>query len=172
MEEYSQHCQVFAILTDSMDLGKGKKILLETIDHPEKYAQCSVAMKYYLFRAMEKTGLYEKTKSCWKIWKDMLAEDLTTCVEDDVNKRSDCHAWGALALYEIPAVILGVRPETPGYKKIKTQPQLGFLNSASGTVAARQRTIHVDCKKVENGIWYCMKDENGNWIAGDKYEDD
>ncbi len=147
VEEYSQHCQVFAILTDSMDLGKGKKILLETIDHPEKYAQCSVAMKYYLFRAMEKTGLYEKTKSCWKIWKDMLAEDLTTCVEDDVNKRSDCHAWGALALYEIPAVILGVRPGTPGYGKTEINPKSEFLAGARGDVITANGLIHVECGK-------------------------
>ena len=172
IEEYSQHCQVFAILTDSLDVKTGKNILLETIEHTEKYAQCSVAMKYYLFRAMEKTGLYGLTKKCWKIWENMLEEDLTTCVEDDINKRSDCHAWGALALYEIPEVILGIRPGAPGYSKIEIHPQLGFLDSVSGKVITGQGMLYMNCKKDKEGISYWVKNEKGKLIAGDKYEDD
>ncbi|MFR6330075.1 MAG: hypothetical protein ACLUOI_15400 [Eisenbergiella sp.] len=36
----------------------------------------------------------------------MLKKDLTTCV-GGVNERSDCHAWGALALYELPPAVQG-----------------------------------------------------------------
>lgn len=57
-------------------------------------AQCSVAMGYYLFRAMEKAGIYEKTECQWDLWRNMVRNHLTTCVEDGVKERSDCHAWG------------------------------------------------------------------------------
>ncbi len=161
VEQYSQHCQVFAVLTNSIDPENGKQILAETLEHPAQYAQCSVAMKYYLFRAMEKTGLYDKTKDCWKIWEDMLSEDLTTCVEDDVNKRSDCHAWGALALYEIPAVVLGIRPGAPGYQSIEMQPHLISGSSASGDVITPKGMLHVECSNEENHVSYTVTDENG-----------
>ncbi|WP_291224501.1 hypothetical protein [Gemmiger sp.] len=45
----------------------------------------------------------------------MVENHLTTCVENDTDTRSDCHAWGALLCYELPAVILGVRPAAPGF---------------------------------------------------------
>lgn len=172
IEEYSQHTQVFAILTNTIDPKVSKKILLETIEKPEKYAQCSVAMKYYLFRAMEKVGLYGKIQDCWKIWEKMLEKDLTTCVEDDVNERSDCHAWGAVALYEIPAVILGIRPAAPGYKKIEMKPHLGFVKYASGEIITGQGKVYVECKKIKEYILYTVKDENNDIIISKKFRAD
>lgn len=64
IEEYSQHCQVFSILTDTVDLEAGRKNLLETVNNTA-YTQCTVAMRYYLFRALEKAGLYEYTNQYW-----------------------------------------------------------------------------------------------------------
>lgn len=97
----SQHCQVFAALCDVIPLELAKKNLEETILHPDKYAQCSVAMMFYLFRSLEKTGLYEKyAEEKLKIYHWMIDMNLSTCVEDDVAQRSDCHGWGALPLYE------------------------------------------------------------------------
>lgn len=97
----SQHCQVFGTLCDIFSVEVARKNLEETIVHSEKYAQCSVAMMFYLFRALEKTDLYNMyAESKLKIYYWMLDNNLTTCVEDDVEQRSDCHGWGALPLYE------------------------------------------------------------------------
>ena len=54
IEEYSQHTQVFAVLTDTVAGEQAKENLRKTILYKEKYSQCSVAMVYYLFRALEK----------------------------------------------------------------------------------------------------------------------
>ena len=62
----------------------------------------------------------------------MVENHLTTCVENDTDTRSDCHAWGALLCYELPAVILGVRPAAPGFPKVRIEPQVGTLREASG----------------------------------------
>ncbi len=150
IEAYSQHCQVFALLTDSIDGKRGKKNLLETFSHKEKYAQCSVAMMYYLFRALEKCGAYEKTDGLWNIWRDMVKKNLTTCEEDSVLSRSDCHAWGALVLYELPSAVLGVRPASPGYAELEIHPMAGALSWARGTVCTPRGPVHVSWKK-ENG---------------------
>ena len=87
-----------------------------------------------LYRALEKTDLYERTETLWDLWRDMLKKDLTTCVENQTDERSDCHAWGALALYELPSVILGVRPAAPGYERMSIKPVCGYLEYAEGTV--------------------------------------
>lgn len=151
VDKISQHGQVFAILTDTVSAEEGREYLKETLEHKEKYAQCSVAMAFYLFRALEQTGLYEKTDSCWDLWRDMLKKNLTTCVEDNVNQRSDCHAWGAAILYELPSAVLGVRPAAPGYEKISVCPSAGTLNWAKGQVITKHGIVHIQWKKKDDG---------------------
>lgn len=151
IEAYSQHSQVFAVLTDTTDLETGRKLLLETLQDPDQYAPCSVAMCWYLFRALEKTGLYAETDRIWDIWRDMVKDHLTTCGEDPVTCRSDCHGWGALALYELPAVLLGVRPGKPGFAEILVSPRTETLDWAEGTVPTPRGAVHVSWKKGENG---------------------
>lgn len=133
VDEYSQHCQVWAVLSGAVEGEEAKELMKRTLEDPE-LAQCSVAMAYYLFRALEIVGLYEETRPLWEPWHEMLRMNLTTCVEDPVTARSDCHAWGSLILYELPAVVLGVRPTKPGFKEIEIRPNPGHLKWAKGEV--------------------------------------
>lgn len=149
IDEYSQHCQVFAVLAGVIDRNKGKENLLRTIKEKEKYAQCTVAMRFYLFRALEQTDLYEYTEQYWDAWRTMLANNCTTCVESESYARSECHAWGSLALYELPSVTLGVRPAAPGYQKIRIRPVAGYMSSASGIVSTPVGEVKVSWNKME-----------------------
>ena len=152
IEQYSQHCQVFAILTNTVRIENGKKYLLETLKYPERYAQCSVAMMYYLFRALEKCDCYGETEKLWENWKIMIRNHMTTCAEDPIHSRSDCHAWGALALYELPTVILGVRPAKPGYRKVEIKPHTEYISKAEGEVITPAGMIRVSWKKEQDKI--------------------
>ena len=151
VEEYSQHCQVFALLTDTLSVEQSRANISETLDNPGEYAQCSVAMAYYLFRALEKAGIYERTEKLWDIWREMVENNLTTCVEDNVRGRSDCHAWGALALYELPAVVLGVRPSAPGFAKVEVKPVPGHFTWARGCVATPRGEVRVSWRADGKG---------------------
>lgn len=148
-EEYSQHCQVFGILTGVLKKEEGRRSLLETIEKKEKYAQCTVSMALYLFRAMEMTDLYFYTDEYWEIWRKMIQNQMTTCAESDIDPRSDCHAWGSLALYELPAVVLGVRPAAPGYQKVRVHPTSGYLQWAKGKVITPKGMVTVSWEKAD-----------------------
>lgn len=150
-EEYSEHCQVFGLLTDVVDVETSKINLKEVVGNKD-YAQCSVAMAFYRYRALEKAGLYELTNKCWDIWRDMISNNLTTCVENDTDGRSDCHAWGSLALYELPSVTLGVRPTKPGYEEVEVKPMVGYLSNAKGEVITPKGIIKVDWVNQNNEI--------------------
>ncbi|HIT89680.1 MAG TPA: hypothetical protein IAC41_04590 [Candidatus Merdenecus merdavium] len=150
IDEYSVHCQVFGILTGVLDHQEGRSNLKRTINK-EGYAQCSVAMSFYLFRALELTNLYEMANKIWDTWRNMLGQHLTTCVENTTDERSDCHGWGATALYELPAVTLGVRPASPGYEKVQIHPIPGYLDYAKGDVITPKGMVHVEWKKREDG---------------------
>lgn len=149
VDEYSQHCQVFGILTDTIDTKLGKKILLKTVQD-KSYTQCTVAMSFYLFRALEKTGLYKYTDQYWDVWRNMIKKHCTTCVESEAYARSECHGWGALILYELPSVTLGVRPAEPGYKKIQVSPVTGYFTHASGKVKTPVGDVKVSWE-IEDG---------------------
>lgn len=150
VEAYSVHSQVFAVLTDTVTPEEGRLMLVETLGN-EAYAQCSVAMSFYLFRALQKADLYEKTERLWDTWRQMLDKHLTTCMENDTDERSDCHAWGALLLYELPAVILGVQPDAPGYEKVRIAPAYGYLKSAEGDCITPKGMVHVAWFQDEQG---------------------
>lgn len=155
VEQYSQHVQVFSILTDTAGREQGRKNLERTLRHPRDYAQCSVAMAYYLFRALEKADLYTWTKAYSKLWVRMLEKGLTTCVEDEVGERSDCHAWGSLILYELPSVVLGVQPAAPGYRAVSVRPEPGSLEYAEGNVLTPKGMVRVRWSLGDGGSFSC-----------------
>ena len=141
-KELSQHCQVFGLLAGVLTPEEGRRNLLRSLAEPG-IAQCTVATSFYLFRALEQTGLYAYTDRYWNIWRRMIENRCSTCVEGEYYPRSECHAWGALALYELPSAVLGVRPAAPGYEKILVAPNPGALRHASGTVHTPKGDIQV-----------------------------
>ena len=149
IDDYSVHCQVFGILTGLLSPEEGR-IILDALIGRKGIAQASVSFSFYLFRALEMCGMYERTDKLWNIWRDMLRDNLTTCVENNTDARSDCHAWGSLILYELPSVILGVRPAAPGYEKISVAPVPGYLEHAEGTVFTPHGDIHVAWRRDES----------------------
>ncbi len=151
VKDYSQHCQVFAILTNTVPSDEGKKLLLATLDNEEKFAQCTVASLFYVFRALEAVNAYDRTEALWEPWRNMLKDNLTTCVENPLEGRSDCHAWGSLLLYELPAVILGIQPGSPGYQTVRIAPNPAYLKWAKGDAITPWGKIKVQWSKDDSG---------------------
>ena len=164
IEEYSQHCQVWAVLSETV-IGEQAKLLIKRTLEDESLAKCSVAMAYYLFRAVEKVGLYEETEHLWEPWREMIRQNLTTCVEDPVAARSDCHAWGSLILYELPSVVLGVRPVKPGFEEVEIKPLTGYLEWAKGKVITPKGLVSVSWEKVGEEIRLEFKVPQGMTIV-------
>ena len=151
--QYSQHAQILAILTGTVAPEEGARLLGAALDDPERFATCSIAFYLYLFRALEVTGLYGRTAGLWDLWRRMLDRHLTTCVENETSERSDCHAWGALALYELPCVVLGVRPVEPGCTAIEVAPHAGGLAHAEGEVATPRGMVKVAWTQAADGTF-------------------
>ena len=149
-DEFSVHCQVFAVLTRIVTPESGRDMLEKTVGNPDM-AQASVAFMFYLFRALELCGWYEKTDELWNLWRQMLKDHLSTCVENDTDMRSDCHAWASLMCYELPAVVLGVKPAAPGFEKVFIRPRMGKLMHACGDVVTPRGKVHVEWKRMQDG---------------------
>lgn len=150
--EYSQHTQLWAILSEAVS-GQASYKLMNTMLENKEISKVSYAMSYFLFRAMSKADLYDNAFGYWELWQKQVDMNLTTWVEDPVNQRSDCHGWSAVPLYDFPSEILGVKPSAPGYAGITVQPHPGSLTWAKGKVPTSRGEVLVNWSIDQAGIF-------------------
>ena len=144
LEEYSQHAQLWAVLC-GLFTGEEAQAAMHKALTDKSLVQCSFVMQFYLFRALEEAGMYDRTEALWDMWRGLLDEGLTTVPEiPGPYTRSDCHAWGALMLYEFPRKALGVTILSPGYAKVQIKPMALYLQSADGAVPTPHGLVKVN----------------------------
>jgi hypothetical protein len=142
-EEYSQHAQVWAVLAGAASAERARGVMNKVL-RDTSLIPCSFVMQYYLFRALEKAGMYGETEGLWELWKGLPDLGLTTVPEvPGPRTRSDCHAWGALLLHELPRKFLGIAPAEPGYKTITIQPKALYMKKMKGEAPTPHGQVQV-----------------------------
>jgi hypothetical protein len=134
---YSQHCQVFAILSGAAAPDDYERLLTESFKDT-RFSKCSYMMRFYALRAFSLAGdtAYENFwATVWDPWRHMLANNLSTWEEDDVRQRSDCHAWGSVPIYEYCTELAGIHTIAPGSTKLLFKPRLKLSRSLEAKVA-------------------------------------
>ena len=169
---YSQHMQTWCVLSGVCKGDKARKIMENC---QELEAKSTYAFAYFYFRALEAVGLYEKTEEMMESYRNLLKLDCTTVPETPEYSRSDCHAWGALAIYEFSATVLGVRTYDINEKSVLVKPYIKDRNYAKGTVSTIGGNITVEWKKHDEAfeITVCGSDKTKKVIVmpnGDTYE--
>jgi alpha-L-rhamnosidase len=150
VHEYSQHSQVFAVLCGAVT-GPMARQLMERTLRDSSLAPCSYAMKFYLFRAVEKAGLYaESFDSLMEPWRVMMAQNLTTWCEKDTNVRSDCHGWSATPIYEIVTGVFGLKPTAPGFTRIVVEPRQSLTERGKAGLWTPHGIITIEWKDAKN----------------------
>ncbi|MDI4647094.1 alpha-L-rhamnosidase C-terminal domain-containing protein [Cohnella hashimotonis] len=152
VEAYSQHAQIWAILSGAASVEEGRNALLTALDDPS-FVPCSFAMSFYQYRALTMVGLYERVHELLAPWRKMAKDGLTTWMEDTVSQRSDAHAWGSVPIYEYAAETLGVHAKAPGFKEIGIRPFIGRLTHAGGRVMTPHGPVDVDWR-VDDGYFH------------------
>ncbi|MDQ2655868.1 MAG: alpha-L-rhamnosidase, partial [Bacteroidota bacterium] len=143
---------VLAILTDAIPKDQQADLMKRTLAD-KSLIQCTLYFRFYLMNALKKAGMGDQYLEHLDIWKQMLADGLTTFPETDVDARSDCHAWSASPMIEFLATVCGVEPSEPGFKKVKIQPHLGALAEANGVVPHPLGNIQVSLRRTgRNGV--------------------
>jgi alpha-L-rhamnosidase len=149
---FSQHANVMAILTDAIPPDQ-QRSLMQRILSDGSLTQCSIYFRFYLMNALKKAGMADQYLDNLNIWKEMLAQGLTTFPEETNEPRSDCHAWSSSPMIEFLATVCGIEPSAPGFKKVKIEPHLGKLTEANGVVPHPLGNIDVKLKrKGSSGI--------------------
>ena len=162
---FSQHMQIWAVLSGCAVGSRAKQIMEKSFELTG--AQATFAYSYLLFRALEKAGIYELRKDMLNRLRKLVDFHCTTIPEVPENSRSECHAWGAVALYEFTAMDLGVK-QVDG--KIVIKPYVQERESARGTVYTAKAAVYVSWRKKSGRLYiYCSVPE-AEIIAPDGYE--
>ncbi len=142
--KYSQHMQTWCVLSGLATGRKAKRIMKNSL---ALEAKATYAFAYFYFRALEICGMYEKTKEMMDSYRGLLKLNCTTVPETPTYSRSDCHAWGALAIYEFSATVLGVRTYDVNEKSVSIKPYIKGRKYAKGTVSTIAGDVTVSWKK-------------------------
>lgn len=152
-DSYSQHTNIFGILTDAIptaDQGSVMKKIL-SMHRGDRLGDAEIAMvsyhyQFYLSRAIDKTGTdYIDTLEPWR---KMLALGLTTTPEYEDPTRSDTHAWSAHPIFDLLTIVAGIHPATPGFISVRIAPHPGNLQSFDASMPHPQGTIRVLYKRT------------------------
>ena len=146
--KYTQHTNILAILTDAVDISKQKDLMTKVLAG-SNMTLCTLYYKYYLFRALNKTGMGDLYVGQLSKWNEMLNNGLTTFAEmDNVNTtRSDCHAWSASPAFDFLSTVAGIQSAEPGFKTVKISPAFGALTAIHASMPHPNGTISVDLVK-------------------------
>jgi hypothetical protein len=171
---FSRHTTIWAVLSGACE-GEAARALIERTFAYDDVSLTTFAMNYFTFRALEKTGLYEKyAPEVFGGWKKMLDLHCTTWCENPDNPRSECHGWSSTPMYEISAMLLGVYPGEDGFEAVRVAPVLlpeGF--SVSGRVPIPNGYIDVCVSRngekmnlyvsASREMEICIKLPGGEW---------
>ncbi|QCR24693.1 alpha-L-rhamnosidase C-terminal domain-containing protein [Pontibacter sp. SGAir0037] len=152
-QQFSQHANVMAILTDAVPAAQ-QAALMQQLLSDKSLTQCTIYYKFYLMRALKKTGMGNLYTDNLGTWKAMLAQGLTTFPEEDSpGTRSDCHAWSASPLIDFLAIVCGIEPASPGFATVRIAPHPGPLKEIKGKMPHPLGIIEVTLKrKGSSGI--------------------
>jgi len=150
---FSQHANLLAVLTNTI-VAKDQKHIMEKVLSDKSLAQCTYYFRFYLAEAMGKAGIADQYISQLEPWKQMLDLGLTTFAEEPEPTRSDCHAWSASPLYYFLSMVSGIKPNEPGFKSVKIEPNLGNLKWIEASMPHVQGEIKVS---LQNGINNVLK---------------
>lgn len=139
-QEFSQHAQSWAVLNDMLPKEEAAAVMRRSFEEQD-VLRCYFSTCYELFRACEKAGCYGLTGTRMEWWIRLLEEHCTTCPETPSNSRSECHAWSALPMYELLAVIAGIRRESGHPDLVVVRPHMDYVPNLEGMLISEYGEI-------------------------------
>jgi hypothetical protein len=151
-DQYTELTQALAILAEVGTPEMRSRALARMAQPDSGLSIAGLSQSLYTFSALltekEKYGqeVFERIEATWSI---MLKAGATSFWEtirgasDFSNAGSLCHAWSASPLYFYFRDLLGIEPQSPGFKTFTVKPTIGYLHACEGTVPVPDGKISI-----------------------------
>ena len=144
----SEHTQALALacrwLPESL-----KRPLLEFLKQPPPDAAlASVYFRDHVHQALVEAGEGDTLVARFSFWRDLVGQGFCTTVEAPEPSRSDCHGWGAHPLYHCLTGLAGIRPDAPGFTRVRVAPVFGKLQEIRATVPHPDGEVRVELQRT------------------------
>ncbi len=154
-KNYTQHTSVWAVLSGAVEGEAAARLMRATMDR--ELPKCSFSMNHFLWRALEKVGVYgEYAESIFDGWKKMLDLGCTTWCENPDSPRSECHGWSGAPIYELSSMVLGAQPTEYGMKKITVRPytNIAGMTYAKGKIPTAYGAVSINWEKQDGELHF------------------
>jgi hypothetical protein len=145
-KNFSQHANILGVLEDAIP-SADQGAVMKTVLSDSSLTPATYYFRFYLFRAMNKTGLGDQYLSQLGPWRGMLALGLSTWAEMPEPTRSDCHAWSAHPNFDLLATVAGIESAAAGFREVAIRPQLGSLQHLKASLPHPQGDIKVEYER-------------------------
>jgi alpha-L-rhamnosidase len=170
-KHFSQHANILGIWLDVIPPSQHKTVLAKILsandsgftatDPVPAMTAATYYFRFYLARAVEHAGMGDQYLQLLGPWGEMLSLGLSTWAESPEPTRSDSHAWSSHPNYDLLTIVAGIRPESPGFKRIVIEPHLGTLNHLSAAMPTPKGMVEVDYRRTGNAVEAVISLPNG-----------
>jgi len=159
-KQVSQITNIMAILAEASTGNEAIQLMKKLLEPKDWFGQVDLFLHLYLFEAMNKTGFQDRFLGELSEWQLMKERNMTTFAEvplewGEENQRSECHPWSTIPDYFLFRTVCGIKPLSPGYKKVEIAPSFGKLTQIKAVYPLHAGTIVLNLKR------------NGSAISGD-----
>lgn len=152
LEIYSQHSNIWAILTNTIPPGGEQQALIKTILEENDLIQATLYFKFYLFRALQHSGMADLYLDMLDPWYNMLSKGMTTFGETDINPRSDCHGWSSSPCFDFIHTVAGIYPGSPCFQTVIVEPNFGKLKVIEVIFPHPEGILKLKLNKTNNKV--------------------
>jgi hypothetical protein len=132
---YDQRASILAALCDAHNDQEAKLLMQNALDDDAVFdSKANLFYYFYLFEAMEKTGVGNFTEQL-QPWQDIVAMGMSGTPEKRIEQhpRSEIHPWTAHPVHYYFSLLAGIRPASPGFQTVEIVPNPGDLKNMNAS---------------------------------------
>ncbi len=164
---FTQHANVLGILTDAIPENEQYEVMRSVLKDTS-LIQSYFFFRFWVFQAMEKTGLGNEFLQNIYLWERLTDYGLTTFPEFRVESRSDCHPWSSHINYFFLTTVAGIKPAKPGFQEVIIEPHPGNEKIIRATMPHHRGIIEINLnlekKKNQKAEIYLPDGLSGSFI--------
>ncbi len=143
---YDQRASILAILTDAHSEKEAKALMEKILDESTHFdSKANLFYYFYLFEAMEKTGVGDFTKAL-QPWQAIVEMGMTATPEKRIEQhpRSEVHPWTAHPVHFYFSLVAGIQPGSPGFETVRIAPQPSQLEKIEADYPTKHGVIQLN----------------------------